>query len=136
MLPLAKWVALPLVVFYCGYSLLYLASVHAKSAPVRAYYTSVHPLLRLALSTAILVDRDILITDSGRQPDAYGRMGLPEMSHSRHYRGADGWVRAVDLRTAGRGTLKNWSVQLYFWSMGFDTKRHVGTTDHLHVELN
>ena len=135
-LPLAKWVALPLVVFYCGYSLLYLASVHAKSAPVRAYYTSVHPLLRLALSTAILVDRDILITDSGRQPDDYGRMGLPEMSHSRHYRGADGWVRAVDLRTAGRGTLKNRSVQLYFWSMGFDTKRHVGTADHLHVELN
>jgi len=27
-------------------------------------------------------------------------------------------------------------VQLYFWSMGFDTKRHVGTADHLHVELN
>src|SRR5204862_6649692 len=62
-LPLAKWVALPLVVFYCGYSLLYLASVHAKSAPVRAYYTSVHTLLRLALSTATLVDRYIIITD-------------------------------------------------------------------------
>jgi len=135
-MPVAKWVALPLVLFYCGYSLLYLASVHAKSAPVRAYYTSVHPLLRLALSTAILVDRDILITDTGRQPDDYDRMGLPENLRSRHYRGADGWVHAVDLRTAGRGTLKNWSVQLYFWSMGFDTKRHVGTADHLHVELN
>src|SRR5438876_1974517 len=33
-MPLAKWVALPLVVFYCGYSLLYLASVNAKSDPV------------------------------------------------------------------------------------------------------
>src|SRR5207237_8502342 len=33
-LPLAKWVALPLVVFYCGYSLLYLASVHAQAPPV------------------------------------------------------------------------------------------------------
>src|SRR5882762_4313606 len=32
-MPLAKWVALPLVVFYCGYSLLYLASVNAKSEP-------------------------------------------------------------------------------------------------------
>jgi hypothetical protein len=51
-MPVAKWVALPLVVFYCGYSLLYVASVNAKSAPVRAYYRSVHPLLRLALSTA------------------------------------------------------------------------------------
>ena len=135
-LPLAKWVAAPLVVFYCGYSLLYLASVHAKSPPVRAYYSSVHPLLRLALSTAILVDRDILITDTGRRPDDYSRMGLPEYSHSRHYRGADGWVHAVDLRTTGHGTIKNWSLQLYFWSMGFDTKRHVGTADHLHVELN
>src|SRR6266446_6339741 len=132
-MPVAKWVALPLVLFYCGYSLLYLASVNAKADPVRAYYGSVHPLLRLALSTAILVDRDILITDTRRLPDDYARMGLPENLRSRHYRGADGWVHAVDLRTAGRGTLKNWSVQLYFWSMGFETKRHIGTADHLHV---
>src|SRR5262245_61447296 len=41
--PLAKWVALPLLLFYCTYSLLYLASVNAKSPPVRAYYHSVHP---------------------------------------------------------------------------------------------
>jgi hypothetical protein len=27
-------------------------------------------------------------------------------------------------------------VQFYFWLMGFDTRRHVGTADHLHVELN
>jgi hypothetical protein len=26
-------------------------------------------------------------------------------------------------------------VQAYFWVMGFDTVRHVGTADHLHVEL-
>src|SRR6266581_3510828 len=135
-MPLAKWVALPLVVFYCGYSLLYLASVNAKSAPVRAYYRSVHPLLRLALSTAILVDRDILITDTGRQPDDYGRMGLPENLRSRHYRGADGWVHAVVLRTTDRGVIKNRGVQFYFWLMGFDTRRHIGTADHLHVELN
>ncbi|MEX2156803.1 MAG: hypothetical protein WD773_08185 [Gemmatimonadales bacterium] len=134
--PLAKWVALPLVVFYCGYSLLYLASVNAKSQPVRAYYTSLHPLLRLALSTLILADRDILITDAGRQTEDYGRMGLPANSRTRHYRQKDGWVYAVDLRTAGRGELKNRSVQLYFWIMGFETRRHVGTADHLHVELN
>ena len=135
-LPLAKWVALPLVVFYCSYSLLYLASVHAKSAPVRAYYTSLHPLLRLALSTLILADRDMIITDAGRQPEDYGPMGLPANSRTRHYRQKDGWVHAVDLRTAGRGVLKNRSVQLYFWLMGFDTRRHVGTADHLHIELN
>ena len=136
MMPLAKWVALPLVVFYCGYSLLYLASVNAKSEPVRAYYRSVHPLLRLALSTLILVDRDMLITDSGRLPEDYGRMGLPANTRTRHYKQADGWIHAVDLRTTGSGVIKNRGVQFYFWLMGFDTRRHVGTADHLHVELN
>lgn len=135
-MPLAKWVALPLVVFYCGYSLLYLASVNAKSPPVRAYYTSVHPLLRLALSTLILVDRDMLITDTGRQPEDYGRMGLRTNNRTRHYRQLDGWIHAVDLRTSGRGAVKNRGMQFYFWLMGFDTRRHVGTADHLHVELN
>ena len=135
-MPLAKWVALPLVVFYCSYSLLYLANVNAKAGPVRAYYRSVHPLLRLALSTLILVDRDMLITDTGRVPEDYGRMGLPANSRTRHYKQADGWIHAVDLRTTGRGFIKNRGVQVYFWLMGFDTRRHVGTADHLHVELN
>jgi len=135
-MPLAKWVALPLVLFYCTYSLVYLASVNAKSPPVRAYYHAVHPLLRLALSTLILVDNDMLITDMGREPEDYARMGLPVNSRTRHYKQADGWIHAVDLRTSGRGAIKNRGVQLYFWMMGFDTRRHVGTADHLHVELN
>jgi hypothetical protein len=135
-MPVAKWVALPLVVFYCSYSLLYLASVNAKSPPVRAYYHSVHPLLRLALSTLILVDRDMLITDTGRQPEDYTKMGLRSNARTRHYKQPDGWIHAVDLRTTGRGAIKNRGVQFYFWLMGFDTRRHVGTADHLHVELN
>src|SRR5258705_10942298 len=135
-IPLAKWVAGPLVVFYCGYSLIYIASVNAKSAPIRAYYRSLHPLLRLSLSTLILVDRDMLITDAGRQPEDYTRMGLPTNIRTRHYRQADGWIHAVDLRTSGRGAIKNRGVQFYFWLMGFETRRHVGTADHLHVELN
>lgn len=135
-IPLAKWVAAPLVLFYCSYSLLYLASVNAKSEPVRAYYRSIHPLLRLSLSTLILVDRDMLITDAGRQPEDYARMGLPPNSRTRHYRQADGWIHAVDLRTSGHGPIKNRGAQLYFWLMGFETRRHVGTADHLHVELN
>ena len=135
-IPLAKWVALPLVVFYCSYSLLYIASVNAKSAPIRAYYRALHPLLRLSLSTLILIDRDMLITDTARQPEDYTRMGLPANTRTRHYRQADGWIHAVDLRTSGRGVIKNRGVQFYFWLMGFETRRHVGTADHLHVELN
>ena len=135
-LPVAKWVALPLVVFYCGYSLLYIARVNAKSEPVRAYYRSLHPLMRLAVSTLVLVDRDMLITDAGRLPEDYARMGLRTNTRTRHYRQKDGWIHAIDLRTNGRGAIKNRGVQLYFWLMGFDTRRHVGTADHLHVELN
>jgi hypothetical protein len=132
---LAKWVALPLVVFYCGFSLLYLSRVNAKP-DVRAYYTTVHPLLRLALSTWILVDDRLVVTDMRRAREDYARMRLPVNETSLHYRQADGWVHAVDLRTTNRGWFRNRLVQVYFWMMGFDTLRHVGTADHLHVALD
>jgi hypothetical protein len=96
-------------------------------------YTATHPLLRMALSTLILVDHDAVITDLARKPDDYRRMGLPVNQESLHYRQADGWVHAVDLRT--RPGLKSLLVQWYFDVMGFDTLRHVGTHDHLHVSL-
>jgi hypothetical protein len=134
-LQLAKWVALPLVVFYCGYALLYVSRVNAKAEPVRAYYTSVHPLLRLALSTWILVDKDIVVTDTRRAREDYPKMKLPVNESSLHYRQGDGWVHAVDLRTSGRGWLRSRLVEVYFWAMGFGTLRHVGTADHLHVDL-
>ncbi len=132
---LAKWVALPLVAFYCLFSLLYLSRVNAKP-DVRAYYTAVHPLLRLALSTWILVDDKLVVTDMRRAREDYARMRLPVNENSLHYRQADGWVHAVDLRTANRGWFRNRLAQVYFWMMGFDTLRHVGTADHLHVELD
>jgi hypothetical protein len=135
LLALARRVALPLVVAYCGYALLYLSSGSAKSDRVRAYYTSLHPLLRVSLSTWILFDPDLLITDLARRPDDYGAMGLPVSDGSLHYRQPDGYVHAADLRTSGRSEVKNRVVQLYFVLMGFDTLRHVGTADHLHVEL-
>ena len=131
---LAKWVALPLVVFYCGFSLLYLSRVNAKPE-VRAYYRTVHPLLRLALSTWILVDDKLIVTDMRRAREDYAKMGLPVNETSLHYRQTDGWVHAVDLRTANRGWFRNRLVQAYFWGMGFNTLRHVGTADHLHVDI-
>src|SRR2546425_12972534 len=62
-------------------------------------------------------------------------MGLAPNDGSLHYVQRDGYAHAADLRTAGRGELKNRLVQAYFWSMGFATLRDVGTGDHLHVEL-
>ena len=79
--------ALPLIVFYCGYTLLYLSGVNAKTEDVRRYYPTVHPLLRVALSTAVLFDRDIVVTDTRRESSDYSRMGLPPSDNSLHWYG-------------------------------------------------
>jgi hypothetical protein len=129
----AKWVAAPLVVGYCGFALLHVARVNAKDDAVRSVYTATHPLLRLALTTLILVDRDAVITDLARTPDDYGRMGLPVNPRSPHYRQEDGWVHAVDLRSGS--VLEDLLVVWYFSAMGFETLRHGGTGYHLHVSL-
>jgi hypothetical protein len=131
----ARRVALPFVVAYCVYTLVYLSSANAKSERVRAYYASLHPLLRVGLSTLIVFDREAVITDLARRPEDYPAMGLPINDGTLHYVQRDGYAHAADLRTAGRGFLRNRLVQLYLWSMGFSTLRHVGTADHLHVEL-
>jgi hypothetical protein len=130
-----KWAALPVVFTWCVYAAFYLSRVNIKSDDVRAYYSAVNPILRIALSTIVLVDPDLVVTDMGRVPEDYRRMGLPVNDRTKHYRQSDGWVHAVDLRTRGRGEIRNRVVQLYFWSMGFSTLRHVGTADHLHVQL-
>ena len=128
-------VALPITLVYCGYALLYLSSANAKSEAVRTYYTSLHPVFRLALSTAILFDRDLVVTDVRRIPSDYVAMGLPVREASLHYRQADGYVHAVDLRTVGRPAWRTGATVLYFRLMGLRTLRHVGTADHLHVSL-
>ncbi len=131
----AKWMALPLVLFYCGYALLFLATVNAKSDEVRHYYTQVHPLLRVAVSTLILVDEGVVITDLGRTPQDYVAMGLPIYEASLHYVQDDGYVHAMDLRSLDRSGVRNLLTKAYFRLMGFRTLRHVGTADHLHVSL-
>ena len=132
---LAKRVALPLVLVYCAYTLLYLSSVNAKSEDVREYYRSLHPMLRIAVSTVILVDRDIVITDTHRNPEDYAAMGLPIARESMHYRQDDGYVHAMDLRTIGRPEWKNSAIQAYFNIIGMETLRHEGSADHLHVSI-
>jgi hypothetical protein len=127
--------ALPLVSFYALYCVLYLSSAHFKSPAERSYYRTIHPLLRMALATGVLVDRRAVITDVARTPDDYARMGLPVQHGSLHLPQRDGYVRAVDVRTAGRSWVRNTAAVVYFRVMGFQTLRHVGTADHLHVSL-
>jgi len=132
---IAKWVAFPLVLGYCGHALLFLSRTNAQAEDVRGEYSATHPLLRLALSTVILVNGDLVVTDLSRVPADYGAMGLPVLEGTRHALQRDGWAHAVDLRTSGRSAISNWLVERYFRAMGFRTLRHVGTADHLHVEL-
>jgi uncharacterized membrane protein len=132
---LAKHVALPLVLAYCAYTLLYLSNVNATSPGVREYYRSLHPMLRTAVSSVILVDSDVVITDLHRTPEDYAAMGLPAREESLHYRQSDGFVHAMDLRTVGRPEWRNSAIELYFRAAGFETLRHVGTADHLHISL-
>ncbi len=128
-------IVLPIVMGFCLYVLLWVSSPNVKSCEVQRFYTGVHPILRVALGTVIVFDTELVITDIAREPDDYRAMGLPERSRSLHYEQADGWVHAVDLRTRGRGVLRNTLLRAYFWGMGFETLRHGGAADHLHVSL-
>lgn len=123
------------VICYSSFALLYLSQTNAKSEEIRSFYSSVHPILRVAVGTLILVDGDLVLTDTKRSRGDYVGMGLPPRQRSLHFPQPDGYVHAVDLRTARRGEWRNGLVRAYFAVMGFPTLRHVGTHDHLHVSL-
>jgi hypothetical protein len=120
---------------YVAYMLVFIASANVKSDEVRAEYRSMHPLLRVASSALILADPAAIVTDAGRSPQDYRRMGLGPVEASLHFVQDDGYVHALDLRTNGRSELRNRCIQAAFWMLGFHTLRHVGTDDHLHVSL-
>lgn len=121
---------------FCLLSLFYLSGVNAKSDEIRDVYRSMHPILRVAITTVTLADSDLVITDIERVLSDYGAMGLPVNPNSLHYRQDEtGYVHAIDLRTRGRSEIRNYLLQTSLEIMGFQTLRHVGTADHLHVEL-
>lgn len=124
-----------IVLAYALYTLLYVSSLNIKDVSLQREYRSLHPLLRLATSTFILVDRDVVITDMERISSDYERMGLPVYERSLHLEQRDGFAHAIDLRTLDRSEWRNLLMEAYFRAMGFRTLRHVGTADHLHVSL-
>ena len=128
-------ILLLIVVLYSGYSLMYLSGSNVKSEEVASTYLSMHPTLRLATSTLVLIDQDLVVTDMGRTPEDYAKMGLPALENSLHYKQESGFVEAVDIRTKGKPEWANFLVRIYYQSMGFNTMRHVGTADHLHVSV-
>lgn len=118
-----------------AYGLLYLSASNAKSPGLRQEFRSLHPLLRLGASTLMLADREAVLTGMGRTVEDYLKMGLPVNESSLHFKLADRYVHALDLRTVGRPEWKNHLTYGYFRVMGFRTLRHVGTADHIHVSL-
>ncbi len=134
-----RWVltrgAIAIAIAYSGYALVYVASANVKSEDIQAQYSAIHPLLRIAASSLILVDPSAVITDAGRSAEDYYAMGLPVNEASLHFEQEDGFVHALDLRTNGRPEWRNRAVEMGFWALGFHSLRHVGTADHLHLSL-
>lgn len=129
------YLGLVLVLGYCAYGLFFFNGENAKSEAVRSEYTSLHPILRLSISTILFVDKNLILTDASRLPEDYRKMGLKTKSHSLHYKQSNGYAHAFDLRTQGHSEWRNEALELYFRLMGLNTLRHGGTADHLHVSL-
>jgi len=128
-------IALLLVLGYSMYGLFFLSNTNAKSSEVHNEFTNLHPIVRLSVSTILFLDSDLIITDAKRQPEDYKKMGLSTKKRSLHYKQSTGYAHAVDIRTNGRGELRNTLLMWYFKCMGLNTLRHGGTGDHLHISL-
>jgi hypothetical protein len=128
-----------LILIICGYllyGLLFLNNANIKDASIKETYLNLHPILRIGLTTAILADTDLIVTNTQRTKQDYKKWGLSPREQSLHYiQEETGFVHAVDLRTKGRSAFRNKVVELGFKIMGFNTLRHVGTADHLHISL-
>ena len=127
--------ALALVGIYCGYGLFFISSDNVKNPTLKQEISDLHPILRMGVSTFILVDKKMIITDASRVPEDYRKMGLKTSKNSLHYKQKDGYAYAIDLRTNDRNEFRNSLMNIYFRILGFQTLRHGGTGDHLHVSL-
>jgi len=131
-----RWVIAMLILGgYTIHGLFFISTGNVKSSSLKEELNDLHPLLRISVSTIIMLDKDLIITDASRMPEDYRKMGLPSKSSSLHYKQKDGYAYAMDLRTNTRHEFRNFLLKGYFWAMGFNTLRHGGTGDHLHISL-
>ena len=134
-LKMRLFITLFIVGTYVAHGVFYISTENMKSDALRAEMRDVHPLIRLAVSTLIHLDKSLVITDADREPEDYQDMGLKSPQHSLHYKQYTGYSHAMDLRTRSRPEWQNLLVRNYFRLMGFRTLRHHGTADHLHISL-
>lgn len=127
--------AVVILAVYCINGLLFLSGNNAKTDEVQKEYRSLHPILRLSISTIVYLDKDLILTDASRVPEDYRKMGLKTKRASLHYKQSSGYVHAFDVRTKNQSEVRNFLLKWYFKLMGFNTLRHGGTGDHLHISL-
>lgn len=127
--------AFGIVFLYSAHGLFYFSGNNLKSDGLRKEMLDVHPILRLSVSTLIHLDKGLIITDADRLPEDYKKMGLRSKKESLHYKQSNGYAHAIDIRVNGRNEVRNFLIKYYFKLMGFNTIRHGGTGDHLHVSL-
>jgi hypothetical protein len=123
------------VIIFCIHGIFFLRSDNLKNPSLKHNIHKLHPIIRLAVSTVIFLDKDLIVTDGLRVPEDYRRMGLPSNKTSLHYQQKDGYAYAVDIRTNNRSMVRNALMRVYFKLMGFRSLRHSGSDDHLHVSL-
>lgn len=132
-----RWIfVLILILGFAIHGLFFLSSDNTKQAEVKKEFQSLHPILRVGVSSLIWFDNGLIITDASRKPEDYKKMGLKTARQSLHYKQEDGFAYAIDLRTNNRSELRNQLIKTYFSLMGFNTLRHHGTEDHLHISLS
>ena len=115
--------------------MIFLSNDNIKTPDIKAAYSSLHPFLKLGVSTIVLIDSKLLVTDANRVPEDYEKMGLKRKGQSLHYKQKDGFTYALDFRTNNRSEFRNQALAVYFGAMGFNVLRHVGTADHLHISM-
>ena len=120
---------------YCVHALFFISSNNVKNSALQNELRQLHPIVRVAVSTIIMIDQSLVITDAARTRSDYRDMGLPVNERSLHFPQKDGYAYAIDLRTRDRSTVRNFLLQTYFRLMGFKTLHHGGTGPHLHISL-
>lgn len=129
-------IAFLMVAVYSLHGVLFFSSSNLKNPQLKSEINALHPILRLGMSTLIYVDKELIVTDASREPEDYRKMGLPSKKASLHYKQpSTNYAHAVDIRTQRRAGWKNFLVKKYFDLLGFNTLRHGGTADHLHVSI-
>lgn len=120
---------------FVGHGIFFMSGANMKTDAVAKEINEVHPILRLAVSTLVYLDDGLIITDANRKPEDYKKMGLKSIKNSLHYKQKSGYSHALDLRVNGRSERRNYLLKTYFSLMGFNTLRHYGTGDHLHISI-